>query len=351
MRKSISLSIAISTLLFITGCAPSKLSMGSAKADTVATGSAAGATAKEANKELERCTRPLGTVTIHEDRNAQWYQILSQRYNLTSTVPVLKLIIQQSGCFVVVERGVGMQNVMQERELMKSGELRGYSNFKKRQMVAADYTIVPSVTFSAGNTSGLGGLVGAMFGSVAGAIAGAMKTADASTILTLIDNRSGVQIAAASGSARNIDFGILGGLGTSGGPVGGLGGYTNTPEGKVIVAAFMDSYNKLVRALREYKAQNVAGGLGAGGALKVQGSGNGLIATYEGVIVIRKYIPSKRLYYYKIITKDRTQSFEFYSPKKIMYKDDLVRFRVIEGEVDPDSIQLIERRYLQKYWQ
>ena len=49
------------------------------------------------------------------------------------------------------------------------------------------------------------------------------------------------------------------------------GGYSNTAEGKVIVAAFTDSYNGLVKAVRQYKAQSVKGGLGTGGQLGVQG--------------------------------------------------------------------------------
>ena len=49
------------------------------------------------------------------------------------------------------------------------------------------------------------------------------------------------------------------------------GAYTSTPQGKVIFAAFTDSYNKMVRALRNYKAQTVRGGLGTGGRLGVQG--------------------------------------------------------------------------------
>lgn len=52
---------------------------------------------------------------------------------------------------------------------------------------------------------------------------------------------------------------------------GGAGGYSNTPEGKILIAAFMDSYNQLVRATRNYRAQEVKGGLGTGGALGVQG--------------------------------------------------------------------------------
>ncbi|MDO9068278.1 MAG: peptidoglycan-binding protein, partial [Deltaproteobacteria bacterium] len=36
-----------------------------------------------------------------------------------------------------------------------------------------------------------------------------------------------------------------------------------------IAAAFMDAYNNIVRSLRNYKAQEVKGGLGKGGQLKV----------------------------------------------------------------------------------
>ena len=39
----------------------------------------------------------------------------------------------------------------------------------------------------------------------------------------------------------------------------------------MIVAAFMDSYNNIVKAVRNYKAQNIEGGLGTGGQLGVQG--------------------------------------------------------------------------------
>jgi len=92
-------------------------------------------------------------------------------------------------------------------------------------------------------------------------------------LLTLVDNRSGVQLAASEGSAKNWDFGAIGGLLGSGFGAAG-GGYSNTAEGKVIVAAFMDSYNGIVRAVRNYRAQEVKGGLGTGGQLAVQGAGS-----------------------------------------------------------------------------
>lgn len=91
-------------------------------------------------------------------------------------------------------------------------------------------------------------------------------------MLTLVDNRSSVQLAAAEGSARNVDYGMLSGVLAGGfGGAAGAGGsaYARTTQGKVVVAAFTDSLNNLIGAVRQYRAQNVKGGLGNGGSLLV----------------------------------------------------------------------------------
>lgn len=271
LEKNMKVAGALFAGLILAGC--STMDMGSSSAKTAATGSAGGATAEKANSQLEKCDKPLGTIAIIEDTTAPWYGVLTGQYKLGSTVPVLKLLVQQSNCFVVVERGRGMNTIMGERALQNSGELRNKSNFGKGKMVAADYGLNPSITFTNNNAGGAGasvaGLIPGGFGSVVGALAGNMNSKEASTLLTLIDNRSGVQLAAAEGSATSMDFGALGRLvGNSAG--GSLGGYSNTAEGKVIVAAFTDSYNNIVHAVRNYKQQTVAGGLGTGGNLAVQ---------------------------------------------------------------------------------
>ena len=234
------------------------------------TGAAGGASTEGANSSLERCDQALGTIGVVEDQNAGWYRTL-QSYKLGSTVPVLRMMIQQSNCFVVVERGAAMQNMQMERQLQRSGEMREGSNFGGGQMVAADYTMSPSIQFSQ-NTGGMGGALGGLSRSlgVIGAIAGGIKTSEASTTLLMIDNRSGVQLAAAEGTAKNTDFALFGAsYGWAAG--GAAGGYSSTPEGKIIIAAFADSYNQLVKVVRNYRAQTVKGGLGTGGALGVQG--------------------------------------------------------------------------------
>ena len=55
----------------------------------------------------------------------------------------------------------------------------------------------------------------------------------------------------------------------SGGLGGAVGGYSQTPEGQAVVAAFTDAFNNLVVAARNYEAQDVEGGLGTGGQLQV----------------------------------------------------------------------------------
>ena len=264
---------AVVAAVALAGCA-NQVQMGSPNAKTTATGAAGGATSSGANAQLERCDRPLGTLALLEDQNSDWYRILTGEYRLTSTVPLLRLLVQQSNCFVVVERGRGFQGMTTERALEQSGELRRNSNFGKGQMVSADYGLTPTVIFSARDTGGLGGALGGFSGRyrVLGAVGAGVKPREASTMLALIDNRSGVQVSASEGSASNTDFSILGGMiGTHAG--GGLGGYSNTPEGKVIAAAFTDAYNQMVRVLRNYKPQQATGpyGLGTGGSLGVDG--------------------------------------------------------------------------------
>ena len=85
----------------LAGC--SSMDMGSQAAKTTATGSAGGANAENANAQLERCPATMGTLAIVEDTHASWYGYLTGQLRLGSTVPVLKLLVQQSNCFVIVE--------------------------------------------------------------------------------------------------------------------------------------------------------------------------------------------------------------------------------------------------------
>ncbi|RAR73962.1 hypothetical protein AX018_107122, partial [Paracidovorax anthurii] len=149
-RKNLPLLAAASAAaLLLAGCETTNMRMGSAESKTVATGAAAGEASANASSDLQRCASPLGTVSLVENQQAGWYTILRNEYRLPPTSNLLRLLIQQSNCFVVVERSAaGMGAMNRERAIMQSGEMRGGSNFGQGQMVASDYGMTPEIIFS-----------------------------------------------------------------------------------------------------------------------------------------------------------------------------------------------------------
>src|SRR6185437_12799890 len=206
---------------------------------SLATGGAGPDGAQGASGQLEHCDSPKGTLAVVEPQNQ--VQASLQRYGLGSPTGVIRMLVQQSNCFQVVERGTGMRSMMQERALAQGGELQNDQNIGKGQMVAADFIVTPSVVFSENNAGGIGGALGGLIGGGGGralaGLAGGVKFKQAETSMLLVDSRSGIQVASAEGSAEKADFAIggavLGGLSAAG------GGYGNTNEGKVVVASFL----------------------------------------------------------------------------------------------------------------
>lgn len=260
-------------LILLSGCLSTAPTIGGGSS-TVVTGAAGGATSAGANTGIEKCTETLGTLRIEENTTAPWYGYYNSNYRLGSTVPLLRTMIQQSNCFVIVERGRAMNSIRAERSEMRGEEGRAGSNFGTGQQVGADYVMSPEIMMS-GKTGGgsLGAAtsrIGGLLGVAATAAAGSMSTNEAGTTLLLVDVRSSVQIAAAEGYSKNTDFGMMGALWGGGTGLAGSA-WGTTPQGKVVTAAFADAYNKMVLALRNYQAQTVKGGLGTGGRLGVQG--------------------------------------------------------------------------------
>ncbi len=267
MKKNVIASLITLATLCLAGCNATLPSLGGFK-DNAATGAAESATPEEQNTALEHCDVTLGTLSVFEDRTLPWWDAYYERYpKLGTTIPLIRTLIQQSNCFVVVERGLAMEALRSELALIKSGDMRSDSDFGNDQMAAADYTLNPSIQFPEKDTGGISGLIGGMIGSVGTADADELKPDEASTTLLLVDNRSGVQISEAIGNAKNWDINVLGGVLGSG--AGGANAFTGTQEGKILTAAFADAYNKMVTALRNHKAQIDDGGLDKGDKLKV----------------------------------------------------------------------------------
>src|SRR5207244_12453157 len=119
----------------------------------------------------------------------------------------------------------------------------------------------------------VGGRTGALIG-------GGLQLKEAQTSMLVADARSGIQVAAAEGSTKKADMRL--GAGLFGGGAGAAGGgYGNTNEGKIIAAAFMDNFNKIVKVVRDdaslqrnvgtLKQEAAAGGTKKAGAVFNEG--------------------------------------------------------------------------------
>lgn len=197
--------------------------------------------------QVPRCTQNLGTISI---QNGDTYQGWRQM-NLQPPAALLRVVVQQSGCFTVVERGAGLDAAMRERDLAGDGQLQRGSNVGGGQIRAADYVLLADVAAQDNNASGggigaaLGGVVGGRLGGVIGGVGARSQTAQ--TTLTLANVRT-TESFAAEGNARNRNW-TWGGVGFLGGGGVGLGGYTDTEIGRVVTIAFIDAYTQLVMQL------------------------------------------------------------------------------------------------------
>ena len=271
----ISTSLRLATLtaaLALAGCVtPGGGTVSTGTAPTAATGAAGGATSVNANATLERCDAPLGTLAVDDGRGKDWYASFGAATKITTIEPLIRLAVQQSNCFVITSIG----NNRTESKISaitdkqrNSGEFRAGSNQQKGQRVAADYYMEPSIIIDNDATGKMAAGVGGLFGRAGALVGGAMESRASVVTLSMFDIRSGVQISISEGNSTATNFGAaFGALG--GGAAAGMSGFSRTPEGKATVAAFMDAYNNMVISLRNYKAQEVKGGLGRGGQLKV----------------------------------------------------------------------------------
>jgi curli biogenesis system outer membrane secretion channel CsgG len=252
--KGLNLALAAGALMSVAACSSTQLGGGGSLVQGSAgeTGNAESATAG-----LERCSEPLGTVTLDEINVPSSYYHSYWGNNVNSTIPVFRLLAAQSGCFALVERGKAFDLLEQERRLSQGGQLQQGSNIGDGQLVAADYVLRPEIVVSDQDAGGVGGAIGGLVGNSLGgwgntisSLAGSVKFSDAQTLIYIVDVRSGLQKGIAEGSARTSDFGakigFLGGLPGW----GSLKGYTSTAQGKVVTASYLDAYNGLVRQLK-----------------------------------------------------------------------------------------------------
>jgi len=168
---------------------------------------------------------------------------------------LLKVFIQRSGCFKLVDRGVGLTALQEEQALAAGGDLQARSNVGAGQVKAADYVLIADIASGDTNSKGsaVGAVAGAFLGGAGGALLGGMrsKRAEAQTVLTLMNVRTSEVEATTEGFASKKDISFGGGGGGFAGAFGaaGGGGYSDTEIGKVVTWAFLDGYRQMVTQL------------------------------------------------------------------------------------------------------
>ena len=202
--------------------------------------------------DVPHCTRKLGTVSVADgDDPNGWTQ-----FSLSPPSKLLKVMIQRSGCFNLVDRGAGLNAAERERAIGGNLGLQRGSNVGQGQIKAADYVLVAEIQGANSNVSGsavgavAGGLIGGRLGGLAGGFRS--KKVEANTIVSLTNVRTTETIATEDGYAakNNISFGGGGGVGFLGGAVGAVGGgYDNTDVGRMVTLSFIQAYSKLVTSL------------------------------------------------------------------------------------------------------
>lgn len=239
-----------------------KTSLLAAVAATVIATGATGAAAQDRSSarqqqergtaEIPRCTRNLGTIAIVEPDNQWWRQL-----SLGSPEAIMKIFVQESGCFTLVNRGRSMRSRAMERALAEQGELQEGSNLGRGQVKAADYFLQPDIvtTNSDSGGGGVGAVLGGLLGrrTLGGIVGGInVRKKEANVTLSVVNARTTVEEALVEGYARKKDLRFRGGAGggwwTGFGAVG-ASGYQNTEIGQVIVLAYLDAYTKLVYQL------------------------------------------------------------------------------------------------------
>lgn len=212
---------------------------------------------RQAVADVPRCTRNLGTISIADgDDPYGWTQ-----FQLAPPAKLLRVIVQRSGCFNLVDRGTGLRAAEIERNIGGNLGHQRRSNVGQGQIRAADYVLVAEVQAANSNAqgSGVGAAIGGILGGPIGGLAGRIrsKKLEANTVLSVTNVRTTETLAVVEGYAAKNDISIGGGGGFFGGVGVGVvgGGYDNTDIGRIVTLAFIDAYSKLVTQL---------GGIGAG---------------------------------------------------------------------------------------
>ncbi|MBL8660350.1 MAG: hypothetical protein JNM75_11415 [Rhodospirillales bacterium] len=201
---------------------------------------------------LHTCPRSRGALVVVEGD-----KLALQQQGLPSVEPLISVLAQKSNCFRVAKRDKAFQEVADRERGLRRGPTAG--------TVAADYALMTTVLFAEKTggqnwgsvIGGIGGAQGAKLfpkwnGLVNQNVDSAVEVNEATVVLSLVDNGSGLEVGAAEGSASARDTRLDGAASAFWKQNTGTGKanvYAKTPQGRLVAAALADGFNKLVAGL------------------------------------------------------------------------------------------------------
>jgi curli biogenesis system outer membrane secretion channel CsgG len=212
----------------------------------------------------KKCPSAAGTLRIVEpdDGLGAWAS-----YGLPAPTRMLRVMVNDSKCFTVLDRGVGFAAAQAERELARAGHLQDDQNIGAGQMRGADFVLIPDIISQNPNAGGshVGGsassgqkrgLLGGMLNVATLGIAGKMSSnkQTAQVVLTLVDVRTSEQVVSVTGDAKITDrawSAMVEASNVQGGAGVRVGTWENTEIGKVIMEAYDEAFEEMVGEIQK----------------------------------------------------------------------------------------------------
>lgn len=214
------------------------------------------------------CPESAGSLRIVEpdDGMGAWAS-----YGLPAPTRMLRVLVNDSRCFAVLDRGVGFAAAQAERALAQAGHLQDDQNIGAGQMLGADFVLIPDIVSQNPNAGGSNVGVQAASGQKRGLMAGMLNVATlgisgrmssnrqtAQVVLTLVDVRTSEQLVSVTGEAKITDrawSAMVNASNVQGSAGMRLGSWENTEIGKVIQEAYEEAFEQMVADIQKPRSR------------------------------------------------------------------------------------------------
>lgn len=138
------LLLALAATALLAGCGKQGVELG--QGGSIVTGSGGPAGADKAAKELQTCDAPVAVVSLVENQRGDVG--IGHGGLPESPLPPVRVLMQHSGCFRIVDRNAGLDATVREQELKDKALRRQDDSVQNGRGLVAQYGVQPSLTFS-----------------------------------------------------------------------------------------------------------------------------------------------------------------------------------------------------------